>query len=103
MHDKSAPVCSTYLPTQGTSSVTMHLCVTEQSCRRTCAQVYIFTLLFLSHLSDPIAFCHIVGTEEDAEKEEDLKTSKRNEKEASAVVSAPTCLYLLYRYILRAK
>lgn len=99
-----------YSPTQSTSSVTMHLCGMEQSCRHTHAQVlyqtsftvYTFTLLLLSYLSDPIAFCHIVGKEEDAEKEEDLKTSKHNEKEAIAVVSTPTCLYLLYRYILMA-
>ena len=58
--------------------------------------MYIIALLSLCHLPDPIAFCDIVGKEEDAEKEEDMKTSKRNEKEARAVVSAqPTYPVLL--------
>ena len=57
-------------------------------------RTYIIALLPLSHLPDPIAFCNIVGKEEDAEKEEDMKNSKQNEKEAIAVVSARTCLYV---------
>ena len=58
--------------------------------------VYIIALLSLCHLPDPIAFCDIVGEEEDAEKEEDMKTSKRNEEEARAAVSTqPTYPVLL--------
>ena len=59
---------------------------------------YINALLSLSHLPDPIAFCNIVGKEEDAEKEEDMKNSKQNEEEARAVVSAqPTYpVHLIY-------
>ncbi len=55
---------------------------------------YINALLSLSHLPDPIAFCNIVGKEEDAEKEEDMKNSKQNEEEARAVVSSSTSLFL---------
>lgn len=55
-------------------------------------------LLPLFHLSDPIAFIDIVGKEEDAEKEEDMKTSKMNEREAQTVVSA-TILHQSYTYV----
>ena len=44
-------------------------------------------LLSLYRLAAPIAFIDIVGNEEDAEQEEDMKTSKRNEREAQTVVS----------------
>ena len=58
--------------------------------------MYIIQLLSLCHLPDSIAFCDIVGKEEDAEKEEDMKNSKQNEEEARAVVSAqPTYPVLL--------
>ena len=68
-------------------------CVTEQKCIHICMQYLrtcvdaLFQLLPLSCLSDPLAFVNIVGKEEDAEKEEEMKTSKMNEKEAQAVVS----------------
>ena len=68
------------------------------------AHTYIIALLSLCHLPDPIAFCDIVGKEEDAEKEEDMKNSKQNEEEARAVVSAqvpnPPTPYFLYDYVL---
>ena len=62
--------------------------------------VYIIALLSLCHLPDPIAFCDIVGKEEDAEKEEDMKTSKQNEQEARAVVSAQPTYHVLIRMCL---
>ena len=61
--------------------------------------MYIIVLLPLSHLPDPIAFCNIVGKEENAEKEEDMKNSKQNVEETRAVVSAPPCISALYRYL----
>ena len=71
----------------------MHLCIMQQKC---CGHTqYIVALLSLCHLPDPIAFCDIVGKEEDAEKEEDMKTSKRNEEEARAVVSAQPTYHVL--------
>ena len=78
-----------------THSDTMHLCMMQQNC---CGhtRIYIIALLSLCHLPDPIAFCDIVGKEEDAEKEEDMKNSKQNEEEARAVVSTqPTYSVLL--------
>ena len=64
-----------------------YLCIQEACVHlRTCTYAY-FELLPFSCLSDPLAFVNIVGKEEDAEKEEDMKTSKMNEKEAQAVVS----------------
>lgn len=53
-------------------------------------------LLPLFCLSDPIALIDIVGQEEDAEKDEDMKTSKRNEKEAQTAVSATILLQVLH-------
>ena len=58
--------------------------------------MYTIALLSLCHLPDPIAFCDIVGKEEDAEKEEDMKNSKQNEEEARAVVSAQPTYTVLF-------
>ena len=38
-------------------------------------------------LSGPIVFCDIVGTEEDEESKEEMKNSKKNEREADKTVS----------------
>ena len=38
-------------------------------------------------LSGPIVFCDVVGTEEDEENKEEMKNSKKNEREADKTVS----------------
>ena len=76
-----------------------YLCIQEACVHlRTCTYAY-FELLPFSCLSDPLAFVNIVGKEEDAEKEEDMKTSKMNEKEAQTVVSAALSYLLKIEYI----
>lgn len=84
MHDKSET------PVHGTCSPKLQMVTQRLLCQHLCnraAHRYTYILLPAFCVSDPIAFIDVVGKEEDAEKEEDMKTSKMNGLEARTVVS----------------